>query len=62
MKPVNEIQTTDELCDLLQEFCAVNDLPYICATELYHSDEGRPHQRWLADFIERWDDLMEAGL
>ena len=57
----SELEPMDFLTDLLEKFCTVQNLPFICADELLNSRNYDRHvnnsyvKGWLESFGEFWD-------
>lgn len=57
-----EQKTESQLCDALDAFCNVKNLPQWSADELLVGYDLQPHEsRWLEQFIAQWDRVMGEG-
>jgi hypothetical protein len=54
------ISVEDALCEELRAYCELEGLPFASADEISPATDAQ--RVWLADFIERWDAAMVAGV
>lgn len=53
-------RTEEELCAILDAFCAVHDIAPQCAQELLHTDLTPSQRVWLEQFSNQWEDLTSV--
>ena len=53
-------RTEEELCAILDAFCAVHDIAPQCAQELLHTDLTPSQRAWLEQFSNQWEHVTSA--
>lgn len=54
-------ETEEQLCEELDFFCNLHNLPKICAMELLFEDISKDHRVWLQEFVDRWNALFHLS-